>query len=381
MGFDRVPTTVVKGLSEEQTRAFVIADNRLAEDGRWDEVALQSEIKAILDLDVDFDLTLTGFESPEIDRVLEFNLYGTPPQETVEEPDPNKPQVTQLGDLWLLGRHRVLCGDVLDGGAAATLMGDDLARCVVTDPPYNVPIDGHVSGLGKIRHREFAMARGEMSSEEFQAFLKTVLTNLINHSRDGALHFVFMDWRHAYDLLSAARSIYSETKNLCIWNKDNGGMGSLYRSKHELVFLFKVGTVPHVNNVELGKHGRNRTNVWDYPGVNTLRPGRMEELSMHPTVKPVTMIADAVLDTTHRGDIVLDGFGGSGTTLIAAERTGRAARLMELDPRYVDVTIRRWQSETGESAVLADTGEPFSDIAERRISKTPRRRRKTKGGK
>jgi DNA modification methylase len=239
------------------------------------------------------------------------------------------------------------------------------ARLVFTDP-YNVPIDGHVGGLGAIKHREFKMASGEMSAAEFEQFLKTVFANMAEVSVDGAVHFICMDWRHLAEVMGAAQGIYSGLKNLCVWNKNNGGMGSFYRSKHELVFVYKVGTDPHVNTVELGTHGRYRTNVWDYAGVNTWRAGRDADLEMHPTVKPTALVIDAIKDCSRRGDVVLDAFSGSGTTIIAAHKCRRKARALELDPLYVDVAIRRWQTFTGEAATLAITGETFAEIADRR---------------
>jgi DNA modification methylase len=235
---------------------------------------------------------------------------------------------------------------------------------VFTDPPYNVPIDGHVCGSGKIRHREFAMASGEMSEEAFTAFLKTVAENLMKYSADGSMHFLCMDWRHLHELMTACRGSYTEFKNLCVWVKDNGGMGSLYRSQHELVAVFKSGTAPHVNNVELGRHGRYRTNVWSYPGVNSFGKGRMSDLEAHPTVKPVAMVADAMMDCSRTGDVVLDPFAGSGTIFLAAERAGRRGTGIEIDPHYVDVAIRRFEQETGEAATLAASGEPF-DVVKR----------------
>ena len=255
------------------------------------------------------------------------------PADEVAEPDRSRPTVVQPGDLWLLGKHRLLCGDARDPATFATLMDGNQARMVFTDPPYNVRIDGHVCGLGKIKHGEFAMASGEMSEDEFTAFLKTVLANLARHSLDGALHYVCMDWRHLFELLSAGREVYTQLKNICVWNKDNGGMGSFYRSKHELVCVFKVGDGPTVNNIELGRYGRYRTNVWDYAGVNTLKSNRLDELAMHPTVKPVALVADAIRDCTRRGDLVLDAFAGSGTTIIAAENTGRVGLCSRARPR------------------------------------------------
>ena len=239
---------------------------------------------------------------------------------------------------------------------------------VFIDPPYNVPIDGHVSGLGAVKHREFAMASGEMSEAEFISFLETAFRNLAEHSGDGAVHFVCMDWRHILEVMTAGRAAYSELKNLCVWNKTNGGMGSFYRSKHELVFVFKSGRAAHINNFELGQHGRSRTNVWDYAGVNSLKADRLDELAMHPTVKPVALVADAIKDCSKRGGIVLDSFAGSGTTIIAAEKTGRHAHAMEIDPVYVDTTVCRWQAYTDGTAVHADTGETFAEIETNRAA-------------
>ena len=242
---------------------------------------------------------------------------------------------------------------------------------VFTDPPYNVPIDGHVCGSGSVKHREFAMAAGEMSEQEFTEFLQTVFGHLVRHSADGAIHFVCMDWRHMGEILAAGQATFTELKNLMVWVKDNGGMGSFYRSRHELVFAFKSGTAPHINSFELGQHGRYRTNVWEYRGVNTLKSGRMAELELHPTVKPVEMIADAIKDCSKRGGIILDPFGGSGSTLIAAAKTGRRARLAELDPVYVDRIIRRWQGWAKDDAVHADTGEAFEAVAAERARLPP----------
>ena len=239
---------------------------------------------------------------------------------------------------------------------------------VFTDPPYNVRIDGNVCRRGRIRHREFAMAAGEMSASEFTTFLQSAFRHLSNHSAAGSIHFVCMDWRHLSELLAAGGQVYTELKNLCIWNKDNGGLGSLYRSKHELVFVFKQGTAPHINNVELGRFGRNRTNVWDYPGVNSLHQGRLDDLAMHPTVKPVALVADAMRDCSRRDGIVLDCFGGSGTTLIAAHKTGRRGYLIELDPLYVDLIVKRYEQLTGEAAVLATSGSTFMQIQSERAS-------------
>jgi len=241
---------------------------------------------------------------------------------------------------------------------------------IFTDPPYNVRVDGNVCGLGAIKHREFQMASGEMTESEFIQFLKTTLGNLASFSVDGSIHFVCMDWRHCFEVISAGRNIYGELKNLCVWNKTNGGMGSLYRSKHEFVFVFKNGNGTHINNVELGSHGRYRTNVWDYPGISSMQASRLEELAMHPTVKPVALVTDAILDCSKRGGIVLDCFGGSGTTLVAAEKTGRRGYVMEIDPAYVDVSVRRFEKLTGKEASHAESGLTFAETKDRRSSET-----------
>ena len=275
-----------------------------------------------------------------------------------------------MGDIWQLGRHRLLCGDARDPASYTTLLGDQRVDLVFTDPPYNVPIDGHVCGAGSVKHREFAFASGEMSQAAFTAFLTETLGAMAATCRDGAIAFVCMDWRHMGEVLAAGKAVFSELKNLCVWNKTNGGMGTFYRSKHELVFVWKVGDAPHTNSFGLGDTGRYRTNVWDYAGISSMSASRGDELAMHPTVKPVAMVADAIRDCSKRGDIVLDGFGGSGSTLIAAEKTGRSARLIEYDPGYCDVIITRWQKLTGKRATLGDPGTAFEDVAEQRIARS-----------
>ena len=274
--------------------------------------------------------------------------------------------VSRSGDVWRVGRHRLVCGDARDKAAYRALLGNESADLIFTDPPYNVPIDGHVCGSGRIRHREFAMGVGEMSSAEFTAFLEQTLGPAAERCRDGAIAFVCMDWRHAEQLTAAGKVVFTELKNLCVWNKSNAGMGSFYRSKHELVFVFKKGTAPHVNSFGLGETGRPRSNVWDYPGVSSVGPSRMEELAMHPTVKPTRLVADAIKDCSRRGDLVLDPFGGSGTTLIAAEKTGRSARLIEYDPAYCDTILRRFERVTGKQSLLLATGETFEDVEQHR---------------
>jgi len=364
LGLDRVPTLLINHLSEVQKRAYVLADNKLAENAGWDPEILALELQALCDLEIDFDLEVTGFETAEIDLVIESLEGGEddPAADALTGGDPDAPPVSRSGDFWRLGEHRLLCGDATKPEALDRLLGAEKADMVFLDPPYNVAIDGNVCGLGSVRHRDFAMASGEMSEAEFTAFLTTALTNLADHSAEGSIHFVCMDWRHMAELLAAGRVAYSELKNLCIWNKTNGGMGTFYRSKHELVFVYKSGTAPHINTFELGQHGRSRTNVWDYAGVNSLRAERLEELQMHPTVKPVALIADAIKDCSRRGGLILDSFAGSGSTIIAAEKTGRRAYALELDPSYVDTAVRRWQIYSGQAAIHAETGETFEQI-------------------
>lgn len=363
LGIGEVPTIRLENLSPEQIRAYVIADNRLAEIAGWDKSILAIELQTLMALDLDFDVTITGFEVPEIDLILQEN---EPAKDALDEfeVDPSLPAISRPGDLWQLNEHRILCGSALEDESFATLMGADRARAVFTDPPYNVKIDGNVCGKGSIQHREFAMAAGEMSSGEFTDFLGKVVASLARYSTDGSLHYICMDWRHIRELSEASRRVLGDPINLCVWVKDNGGMGSLYRSQHELVFVFKNGQAAHINNVQLGKFGRYRTNVWEYPGVNTLSKQGEEGnlLALHPTVKPVALVADALLDSSVRGDLVLDAFLGSGTTLLAAERVGRICRGLELDPIYVDTAIRRWQRMTGGEAIRSATGESFSEL-------------------
>ena len=365
LGLKSVPTLRLEDLSEDEIRAYVIADNRLAENAGWDRELLAIELQGLIELDLDFEVTLTGFDVPEIDILIGELEHGDAEDEgslsDAIEPYPGM-AITQPGDIWIIGKHRLICGDATDSAVYTRLLNGAQAQMVFTDPPYNVPIEGHVSGLGKVQHREFAMASGEMDEAEFKTFLSTVFQHLADASTDGAIHFICMDWRHLGEMTAAGRDIYTELKNLCVWAKSNGGMGSLYRSQHELVFVFKAGSGPHINNVELGRHGRYRTNLWTYPGVNSFGRNRDTALALHPTVKPIAMVADAILDCSKRGGIVLDAFAGSGTTLLAAERTGRRGYGIELDPHYCDVIVRRLVSATGLSATHSDTGQSFAEI-------------------
>ena len=363
LGLDTVPTLRLSHLTETERRAYVLADNKLALNAGWDTEILAIELQALVDLD--FDVTLTGFSLAEIDLTLDAARDRDPAAPVGPEDQaipPNGVAVTRTGDVWVLGRHRLICGDARRPEDYATLMQGERADLIFTDPPYNVPIDGHVSGLGRVHHREFAMAVGEMSKAAFTGFLTETLKASADVCRDGAIAFVCMDWRHMGELLSAGELAFSELKNLCVWNKSNGGMGAFYRSKHELVFVFKVGSAAHVNTFGLGDGGRYRTNVWDYAGISSLGGNRVEAQEMHPTVKPTAMVADAIRDCSKRGDFVLDAFGGSGTTLIAAETCGRSARLIEFDPLYCDTIIRRYERLVGKAAVLAGTGATFEVV-------------------
>ncbi len=354
LGLREIPVIRLEHLTPEQARAFSIADNRLSETSTWDDRLLAEVFRDLASVELDFDLEATGFTMGEIDlRIEGLSLSTANNPDPADEPPAALDQtpVSRPGDLWQLGRHRLFCGNALDQPA-------------FTDPPYNVPIAGHVSGKGRMRHREFLMASGQLTPAQFTRFLATALELLVRYSAPGSLHYVCMDWRHQHELLTAGLGIYAELKNMCVWVKDNAGMGSLYRSQHELIFVFKNGRTPHRNNVELGQHGRNRTNVWHYPSLNNFgRNGEEGNLAvLHPTVKPVALIADAILDCSARGDLVLDPFLGSGSTLLAAERVGRLCRGIELDPLYVDAAIRRWQRFTGESAINATRGNRFDDL-------------------
>ena len=366
LGMSEVPTIRLDHLSPQQVRAFMIADNKLSENSSWDDTLLAEQLKTLTAADLDFSLETIGFEMGEIDAILEgaAPIRGVSRDPADSIPEDAKSRVTTVRDLWLLGKNRVLCGDALDPAVYSRLMSDQRAAAVFTDPPYNVPICGHVSGLGKKQHNNFMIASGEMSEAEFTNFLGNVCNLLARHSHEGSIHFICMDWRHVRELLTAGREAYTELKNICVWTKDNAGMGSLYRSQHEFVFVFKSGKHKHRNNVQLGQYGRYRTNVWNYPGVNSFSRNTEEGnlLELHPTVKPVALVADALMDVSARGDVILDPFLGSGTTLIACERTGRTCYGIELDPLYVDTIVRRWQKFTGLSAIHAESGRNFDEL-------------------
>ena len=373
LGYRSVPVVILSGLSAAKRRAFVLADNKLAEKAGYDRQALAVELDQLAPLlaEEGYDIALTGFEPAEIDSLV-GELVDREDDPADELPEVASQAISRIGDKWQLGAHRLLCGDATKEADVRKLMGRKCAVMVFTDPPYNVRISS-VQGRGRIRHREFVAASGEMSRAEFTRFLTTFLELCAKHSADGSIFFVCMDWRHTIEIVTAGEEVLEKLMNLIVWTKTNAGQGTFYRSQHELIFVFKNGEAPHVNNFELGQHGRRRSNVWTYAGVNTFRKGRLDDLSTHPTVKPVAMVADAMRDCSRRGDIVLDPFMGSGTTIMAAERVGRRGYGLELDPLYVDAAIRRWQAFTKRDAFLNATGQTFDEVAAARSSKQSRR--------
>ena len=367
IGLDQIPTVRLSAMSEAEIRAYVIADNKLAENAGWDRHLLGLELQYLSQLEIDLDVTITGFELPEIDILIEelSSAKKSDPADHPIEPAPG-PAITLPGDIWQIGAHRLICGDATQVETYQALLGNNRAQMVFSDPPYNVPISGNVAGHGKTQYREFAMASGEMSDTEFSAFLTSVFVLLTMHSVDGAIHFQCIDWRHIGQMLDAGKASYSELKNICVWSKGNAGLGSFYRSQHEFICVFKSGTKPHINNIDLGRHGRYRTNIWTYAGVNGFG-GDRADLELHPTVKPVAMVEDAIRDCSHRKGVILDPFSGSGTTLVAAERATRRGFGIELDPLYCDVGIRRLHSVCGLKAVLQTTGQSFEEVAAQRL--------------
>src|SRR3984957_2960878 len=351
MGRTHVWVLVLDHLSDAKSRAYAIADNKIGELSSFDEKNLSREISDLIEIAEDFEIEDTGFDTGEIDLILQGFDAGHPDKQDEFELHVGN-AVTTLGDLWSLEQHLLLCADARDAASYTTLMNGKKASAIFADPPFNVKINGHVTGKGRQTHREFPSASGEMTEAEFTDFLSFILSSSKTHSSAGALMFICMDWRHLWELQSAGRAVELPLLNLCVWSKTNAGMGSLYRSRHELVLVFKNGRAPHTNNVELGRYGRNRSNIWEYPGANTFpRKGEDRGLDYHPTVKPLALVADAILDCTKRDDGVLDPFMGAGTTILASERTGRRGFGMELDPLYVDTTIERWQRVTGLKAI------------------------------
>ncbi len=353
-----IPVMSVSHLSEAEKRVFIIADNKITEGSVWDHKQLAIEFEGILDLGDEIEIIETSFELPEIDFILD-QAADRPKDDIDDQPVDmaHVEHVSRRGDLWLLGRHRLFCGDALDSLSYQVLLDDEKAQMIFTDPPYNCPIKGHVSGLGKAQHREFEMASGEMSEDEFAGFLRSSCQQISDYSIDGAIIYICMDWRQLNLLQQAGGDVFEELKALCVWDKQTGGMGSLYRSQHELIAVYKSGTQPHINNIRLGRYGRNRTNVWSYQGMSGFSKDRDKKLALHPTVKNTSLVGDAILDCSLPGGLILDPFAGSGTLALAAQRTNRRAAMIELDPHYCDVILRRFCDATGIEPVNAATGE------------------------
>jgi DNA modification methylase len=373
LGLGEVPVLVISGLSDAERRALALADNKIASNAGWDRALLAAELGELAALlpECGLEMDITGFVPAEIDALM--GELVDPEQDPIDEaPVIQQAAVSRPGDLWQLGPHRLVCGDARNSRVVAKLMGSECAAMVFADPPYNVRV-ASIQGRGRIKHREFEIASGELSPQQFKKFLIDCLRLAARHSAGGAIHYICMDWRHLEEVLGAGRQVYNELKNLVVWAKTTAGQGTFYRSQHELILVFKCSGAPHINNFELGQHGRTRSNVWTYAGVNTFRAGRMDELAIHPTVKPVQMVADAMRDCSRRGDIVLDPFMGSGTTMLAAERVGRRCYGLELDPLYVDAAIRRWQTFTRRDATLQGTERTFDEISIARSSEKPRR--------
>lgn len=360
LGYEDLPAVRVRFLTEADRRAFALAENRLAELGGWDDALLKAELEFLFE--ADYEISVTGFELKDLD----FSIDTPTQEELVEVPALDETAVSRPGDLWVVGPHRIYCGNSRDPASFEALLGDERASLVISDPPYNVRVSGHVSGLGKAKHREFVEASGDMTPAEYMTWLRSVFRNCVRFSSDGSIHFHFMDWNHAREILDAADGVYTEFKQLIVWCKTNAGMGTFYRSQHELVFVFKNGRGPHINNFALGQGGRYRTNVWSYAGCNTFRRGRDADLEAHPTVKPLALLMDAILDCSNCGDLVLDPFSGSGSTLVAAHKTKRRGAAIELDAIYVDTSLKRLCSVTGLSATLAD-GRTFDEVAVDRL--------------
>lgn len=363
-GMREVPVIRRDDLTEAEARALIIAMNRLGELGGWDNEILVEEFDFLIASG--FETDVTGFGQIDIDAL--YGSTGAGAEETVVLPSADEPVVSRRGDLWNVGNHFILCRDAREAGSYELLLRGELAQMVFTDPPYNITINGNAAGIRTNAQREFAMASGEMPPAQFRAFLETVLTRIAAVSHPGAIGYVCIDWRHVADLIGASDAIGAELKNICVWAKTNFGMGSFYKSQHEFVAVLKLGDGEHINNFGMGKKGRNRTNLWTYAGANGFRKGRSEDLADHPTVKPTEMVADAILDCSRRKGIILDAFAGSGTTLVAAERTGRRGYGIELDPAYVDVIVRRLEKETGEEATL-ENGDTFAQVAAQRLQK------------
>ena len=368
LGRPTVEVIVVRHLTDEQKRAYAIADNRLAEKSTWGWDILQLELRELKIQMPEIDLTVTGFSHAQIEQmVASLDQVSWSDLDQPVEPDRNRTAVTRLGDRWQFDDgHELACGDSTDRHIVWGVMGEDRAQMVVTDPPYNRTAKSY-SGKGRHQHGDFAMGHGEFDRRGFVAFLRASIAAIQPHLHDGALLDVFMDWQHAHELLEAGMEQELALKNILVWDKGKGGMGSLYRSGHELICLFKHGDGPHINNIMLGKNGRDRSNVLRYAGMNSFGGGRDKALAMHATSKPIQLLADLMLDVSHRGDVVYDGFGGSGSTLIAAHKMERQARLIELSPIYCDTIVERFMRAFGSEPTLADSSQTYTQVRAARL--------------
>jgi DNA modification methylase len=364
LGMKMVPTVALAHLSEAERRAYILADNRIAAQASWSKKTLRSELQGLLD--VGYQIELSGFDTLEIDTILSLDPDELEPvEDDVELPDEGEP-VSRPDDLWFIGNHRVICGDARDPQTYERLLGGRMAELIFSDPPYGCKIAGNVSGLGRVKHGDFIMGAGGTSDADFASgLLRPALKCIAAHSQPGAIAFICIDWRRAPLLLQAVDGVFAELKNMIVWVKTNAGMGSFYRSGHELIYAFLIRPGEHINNFGLGEGGRYRSNVWTYAGANTFHRGRMQDLADHPTVKPKRLVADALLDCSRRGGVILDPFLGSGTTCVSAQMTGRHGYGIELDPKYVDVALRHISEECGEPARL-DGGPTFDEVAAER---------------
>jgi hypothetical protein len=358
----QIPVVRLSHLTDAQVTAYRLADNQLGARSTFDDKMVALQLKELSELAIEFNMEAIGFELPDLDfRIASLDDANTTDRADEFAPTSGSP-VSTLGDVWLLDDHRLLCGDALDETAYITLMGGNKASASFIDAPYNVRVNGHVGGRGRIRHREFAMGSGEMSKPQFTDFLTIGLKAICAHTIPGAVVFSCIDWRSIVEMDTAGKAANCDLLNLCIWSKSNAGLGSIYRSQHELIFVFRTSGAPHRNNIELGRHGRNRSNIWNYPSANAFaRKGAENLLALHPTSKPIAMVADAIMDVTARGDIVLDNFVGAGTTILAAEKIGRRGYGIEIDPQYCGTAIERWQRFTGRQAVNL-RGETYDDL-------------------
>lgn len=364
LGLKSVPAIRCADLTEVEVRALRIAVNRTQETGEWDEQVLRLEFEYLLA--EDFDLTITGFEIPEIDRILVLDGDGAGEADPLDNVSRQEgPVISIPGDVWLLGPHRICCGNARDAALMKKMVGDETVDAVFTDPPYNVPVNGHVR-VERGKFAEFGEASGEMSQSEYREFLHQTSANMASVVKPGGILFLCIDWRHDHVLRTVLAGVGLDLLNVCVWAKDRPGMGSFYRSQHEFVLVARRPGASHMNNVQLGKHGRNRSNIWRFAGATGGASAAEDDFSLHPTVKPVRLVRDAILDVTAIDEVVLDPFLGSGSTLLAAELARRVCLGVELSPAYVDVAVRRWEEMTGRTAVHAETGMGFAEVGAQR---------------